>query len=451
VNNATVPMRALQPHPHVTLLRMMILLLMCWCAPSVQAQTQPEAAVAEPANSPEVIAEYRLPPDKLARSEALYRTRVALFIVGTLYGVAVLLAVLELGLARRLRDLAERTATRRFVQVLLFAPLLLLAMDVLSLPLAIYGHHLQLDYGLSVQGWGAWLWDWAKSQLIDVVIATFLIWGLYTLLHRSPRRWWFYSWLAAIPVAVLLIFAYPILIDPLFNQFDSLQAKQPRLMEQIERVTQRGGLTIERSRMFEMRASDKVTTYNAYVTGIGASKRVVVWDNTARELSIPETLFVFGHEQGHYVLHHLWKGFALAMAGLLAMLYLGHRLLGAMLARHGRRWGIRDAADWASLPALLLLFTVLSWGGQPIAAAFSRHLEHQADIYGLEVIHGLVPDSPRVAASAFQKLGAKSLSYPRPHPLYVFWVYDHPALHERVEFAARYRPWERGERGRYLQ
>jgi STE24 endopeptidase len=431
----------------------LIVLLLCWCAPLTQAQAQSEPQsepMSEPASSAQVINEYSLPPDKLTKSKALYRTRVAMFLVGTLYGIAVLLAVLELGLARRFSDLAQRASARRFVQALIFAPALLLSVEVLSLPLAIYGHQLQLDYGLSVQGWGSWLWDWVKSQLVTVVIATFLIWGFYALLNRSPRLWWFHAWLAAIPVAVFLTFAYPILVDPLFNEFDSLEAKQPRLMEQIERVTRRGGLTIERSRMLEMRASDKVTTYNAYVTGIGASKRVVVWDNTARDLSIPETLFVFGHEQGHYVLQHIWKGFALSMVGLLIMLYLVYRLLGLLLARLGTRWQIRAPQDWASLPALLLLGTLLSAAGQPFAAAFSRYLEHQADIYGLEIIHGLVPDSSQAAASAFQKLGEKSLTYPRPHPLYVLWVYDHPALHERVEFAARYRPWEQGEPGRYV-
>jgi STE24 endopeptidase len=425
-----------------------LIVLLCWCAPlQVRAQSEPAS---QSASSPQVITEYSLPPDKLAKSEALYRTRVAMFLVGTLYGIAVLLAVLELGLARRFRDLAERASTRRWAKALIFAPVLLLSIDVLSLPLAIYGHQLQLDYGLSVQGWGSWLWDWAKSQLVTVVIATFLVWGLYALLSRSPRRWWFYGWLAAIPLAVFLTFAYPLLVDPLFNKFDSLEAQQPRLMEQIERVTKRGGLTIERSRMLEMRASDKVTTYNAYVTGIGASKRVVVWDNTAREMSIPETLFVFGHEQGHYVLQHIWQGFALSMVGVLVMLYLGYRLLGVVLARLGTRWGIRGPQDWASLPALLLLFSLLSTAGQPIAAAFSRYLEHQADIYGLEIIHGLVPDSSQAATHAFQKLGEKSLTYPRPHPLYVLWVYDHPALHERIQFAARYRPWDRGEPGRYV-
>jgi STE24 endopeptidase len=429
------------------------LVLLSWLgvAMPAPARAQSAPALTEPVTAPEAISEYRLPRDKLAKSEALYRTRVAMFIASALYGIAVLFAVLELGLARRLRDLAERISPRRRVQVWIFAPLLLLAIDVLSLPLGLYGHALQVDYGLSVQGWGSWLWDWAKSHLIVALIGTFAIWGLYTLLNRSPRRWWFYGWLTSIPFALVLVFAVPIIFDPLFNEFDSLEARQPHLVEQLERVIQRGGLSIERARMFEMRASDKVTTYNAYVTGIGASKRVVVWDNTARDLTTAETMFVFGHEQGHYVLQHVWMGIGMTLAGLLVGLYLAHRLLGVVLARLGSRWGIRSAGDYASLPVLLLLFTLFSTVGQPITSALSRYLEHQADVYALEVIHGLTPHSSQAAARAFQKLGEKSLAYPRPHPFYVFWVFSHPPIHERVAFAARYRPWDQGESGRYFE
>jgi len=202
--------------------------------------------------------------------------------------------------------------------------------------------------------------------------------------------------------------------------------------------------------MFEMQASEKVTTYNAYVTGIGASKRVVVWDNTSRDLTIPETLFVFGHEQGHYVLHHIWMSLSFATFGLLLALYLAHRFADGVLARWGKRWSVRDLGDWASLPVILLLLNVFSLVGQPVSAAFSRYLEHQADIYGLEVTHGLVPDSQQVAAHAFQKLGEKALSYPEPNPLYVMWAFDHPPIADRIRFAAQYQPWNANQPTRYI-
>ena len=416
--------------------------------PPEATETATATNVAQP---PDTITEYSLSPDKLAQADALYRTGVVLYVVSTLYGLALLVAVLALRLGPRFRDIAERASRRRFVQVIVFAPLLLLSIDVLSLPLGIYGQHVRDSYGLSVQTWGSWFWDWTKNEIVSIVIATLLVWGLYAILRRSPKRWWFYGWLASIPVILLLVLIQPIFIDPLFNTFDSLEAKQPALVTQLERVMHRGGLSIDRSRMFEMRASDKVTTYNAYVTGIGASKRVVVWDNTSRDMTVPETMFVFGHEQGHYVLNHVWLSIAFLVTGLLIAMYVAYRLIGSVLHRYGARWGIREVGDWASLPALMLLLSLVFLAVQPVAAGFSRYLEHQADIYGLEVIHGLVPDSPQVAAHAFQKLGEKALSYPNPNALFVFWTYDHPPVSDRVEFSLDYRPWDTNTPTKYVE
>ncbi len=420
----------------------------------VDAQAPPVAAppptTRTAAAAGDDLTDYRLPPDTLARAEALYRTSLVMLVVGTLYGFGVLALVLSTRVAPRLRDLAERASRRRVVQALVFAPLLLITLDLLSLPVALYGQHLQVRYGLSVQSWTSWFWDWLKGEALGVAIGTLLVWGLYAFLRRSPARWWLYGWLASIPVVVLLVFIGPIFIAPLFNTFHPLEARQPALVPELERVMARGGLAIERARMFEMQASDKVTTYNAYVTGIGASKRVVVWDNTSRDLTIPETMFVFGHEQGHYVLQHIWLSLGLAVVGLLLQLGLAGRVMDRLLARFGPRWGVRGIEDWASLPVLLLLFSVFSLAAQPASAAVSRYLEHQADIYGLEAIHGLAPDSPQVAARAFQKLGEKALSFPTPHPLLVLWAYDHPPVAERLRFAVSYRPWDAGRAGRYI-
>ena len=374
-----------------------------------------------------------------------------LYPVGLVYGIAVLLAVLAFRAAARYRDWAEAVSRRRFVQAAIVTPLLLLTIDVLDLPLGLYEQHLGRRYGLSVQGWGSWLWDWTKGECLGFVLVTLLVWGFYELLRRSPRRWWLYGWLASIPVVVFLVFIAPVVIDPLFNTFEPLEAKQPQLVVELEKVASRAGLEIPATRMFEMRASEKVTTYNAYVTGLGASKRVVVWDNTARELATPETMFIFGHELGHYVLNHIWYGLGFVVLGLLASLYLAHLTIGGILARWGSRWGIRELADWASIPALLLVLSVFALVGQPLGAAFSRHLEHEADIYGLEVIHGLVPDSSQAAARAFQKLGEKALSVPDPNPFFVFWTYSHPPVADRLRFALTYRPWDGDRPGQFFR
>ena len=397
------------------------------------------------------LTEYHLSPEQLKKAEALYYTQAAIYVVGSLYGIAVLVLLLFTGASAKFRDWAEARSSRRFFQVAIFVPLLMLTIDLLSLPVSLYGQQLQRDYGLSVQSWGSWCGDWLKGELFGTLLATLLIWGLYALLRRYPRRWWLYGWIASIPVILLLVFIQPVFIDPLFNQFDPLSAKQPALLPEIEKVMHRGGLDIDRSRMFEMKASDKVTTYNAYVTGIGASKRVVVWDNTSKDLTIPEIMFVFGHEQGHYVLNHVLQQIAFFATGLFVCFYLAYRLMDALIAGWGSRLRIHGIGDWASLPMLLLLFSLFSLAIQPLSAGFSRSLEHDADVYGLEVIHGLVPDSPQVGARAFQKLGEKALSYPNPHPFYVAWVYSHPPIAGRLRFAATYQPWNTGQTLRYVK
>jgi Zn-dependent protease with chaperone function len=135
---------------------------------------------------------------------------------------------------------------------------------------------------------------------------------------------------------------------------------------------------------------------------------------------------------------------------MLAALGLGKIIADKATARWRERWAIRGLSDWASLPLLMLIFAVLSFVGEPVANGFSRHLEHQADIYGLEVTHGIVPDAPEIAAQGFQLLDEKSLSYPYPNRLFVFWTYDHPPITERLRFALHYDPWGRGQPTRYI-
>ena len=122
-----------------------------------------------------------------------------------------------------------------------------------------------------------------------------------------------------------------------------------------------------------------------------------------------------------------------------------------MLARWGEKWRIRSIHDLAVLPVFLLVLALLTVVSEPIGSAFSRHLEHQADIYGLEVTHGLFPDNREVAAAAFQKLGEKSYDYPTPNRLLVFWSYDHPTIQQRIRFTLHYDPWDTSAGPKYVK
>ena len=334
---------------------------------------------------------------------------------------------------------------------MVFSPLLWLTIAFLTLPLDIYGEAVEKRYGISVQSWGSWSWDWIKGQLISLVLGTILVWLLYVVIRRSPRRWWFYFWLISLPIGAFLVFLQPLVIDPLFHKFEPLQQKDPALVASLEKMLQHAGQDIPPERMFWMGAGEKTTSLNAYVTGIGSSKRLVVWDNTIAKMNTPEIVFVAGHETGHYVLKHIPKAMVCFAVLMLVAFYLGYRVIGWVLARWGSHWKVRGLEDWASLPVLLLLLSVFSFVVTPISSAFSRYLEHQADQYGLEVTHGLTPDSGQAAARAFQVLGEVGLSDPDPNPVNVFLFYDHPPVSDRVRFSVTYDPWKNGGDGEFVK
>jgi STE24 endopeptidase len=395
--------------------------------------------------------QYTLSEDRYEKAVAYSRAAYALYFVSYFLSFAVLLLLLRLGVAARFRDFAERVTGRRWLQAFVFAPLLLLTCDICDLPVRLYWHSLSLRYEQSVQHWGSWFWDWTKEELVGTFFALILVLILFAVIRRSPPRWWLYFWFAALPILLGIIFINPLVIDPLFNKFEPLDKEHPQLVDAIQKLTANAGVPIPRDRIFLMRASEKSNEINAYVTGLGASKRVVVWDTTLQKTANDEALFILGHELGHYVLGHVWKGFLYGALGLLVTLYLIFRGLHWMLGRWGKTWQLYGLEDWASLAAFLLLLQIVMFFASPVVNGVSRMQEHAADVYGLEVIHGIVPNSEEVAAHAFQILGEVDLSDPNPPAFITFWLYSHPPLAERLIFAHSYDPWSKGESPKYVK
>ncbi|HJQ97067.1 MAG TPA: M48 family metalloprotease, partial [Candidatus Polarisedimenticolaceae bacterium] len=232
----------------------------------------------------------------------------------------------------------------------------------------------------------------------------------------------------------------PIMIDPLFNDFGPM--KDRALEQRILDLAARAG--IDRARVFEVNESVDTNTLNAYVTGFANSKRIVLWDNTIRELEPDELLFVMGHEMGHYVLGHIVKGIFFSSFLITVTLYVIHRLQARLIARFHDRFRFDRLSDVASLPLLLLLAGVLSLVATPIGNVYSRRQEHEADRFGLEITR-----DNHSAAAAFVKLQQENLSLPRRGTFYKIWRATHPLLGERIDFANTYRPWESGKPGKY--
>jgi Zn-dependent protease with chaperone function len=391
-----------------------------------------------------------LPPDKLRQAVALARTGRRLYFAEFFFGLLALLIILRVGWAAKLRDWAMRASSRSYLQAVLFCPPLVLTLDLVRLPFHIVGHTVLRAYGLSVQGWGSWLLDWMKEEAITLVLATMAGWLLYQLIRRNPRRWWIGAWAAAVLLIIAGFFFEPLVIEPLFYDFQPLAASHPHLVRDVEQVLTRVGVSVPEDRILEMRASTKVSELNAYVSGIGSTKRIVFWDTLFANLDEPQTLSVFGHELGHYVLGHAWKAIGLSAIGLGISLPILAWFFAGIIRKWESLWYVRAPQDWTSLAVLLLLISVFQFVATPVNNAVSRYIEHQADVFGLEVIHSVVSDSPQVAAQALQILGEKNLEEPDPSPCVVFWFYTHPPIADRIGFALSYDPWSEGKSPQFV-
>ncbi len=396
------------------------------------ARTSNAASAPNPQNS---SGAYHLSPEKYEKAVAYSRAGYRLSFLSVFWDLAWIVVLLRWRFIAWLRDVAEARTSRRLLQALIFVPALFGALALLHLPIRLYWHHLSLDYQQSIQPWRSWLWDWTKGEMLSISLGVLVVILLFATIRARPRWWWLFAWLGAIPLSLFLVFIAPWYVDPLFNKFRPLQETHPRLVESIGELSKRAGIPIPAERMFLMEASAKTNAINAYVTGLGASKRIVIWDTSIQKTKPEELLFIVSHEMGHYVLSHVMKGFAYFLALLLVALYLAYRMLQWMIDRWGGAWGIRGQSDWAAVGALLLIFNVLSFFGEPIGNAISRMQEHAADVYGLQLIQGFIPDANEVAAHAFQVLGEEDLADPNPSKFITFWLYSHPPLNDRLRFA----------------
>src|SRR5215469_579803 len=187
-------------------------------AKAVTAQAPPStgSTSAAPAATPQRVTKYTLPSDRYQKAHNLAKIHFRLALIGFVYGLVVLWLVLRWKISAKFRTLAESTFSRRILQALVFSPLIILTIDAFELPTGIYENWVSRQYGISVQSWGSWFWDWTKGELVSVIIGTILIWLLYGVIRKSPRRWWFYFWLVSLPILLLVLFLQPLIIDPLF-------------------------------------------------------------------------------------------------------------------------------------------------------------------------------------------------------------------------------------------
>jgi Zn-dependent protease with chaperone function len=362
-----------------------------------------------------------------------YRSGNVIWTIEQVLAFALPALLLFTGLSARLRTFASVVARGHFYPTLvIYLALVVVLLFVVQLPLTVYvGYVREHAYGLSAQRFSKFASDELKGLAVGLIVGALVIWVPYLLLARSPTRWWLWTGALALPFFALVLLITPVYIAPLFNKFGPMKDKA--LESQVLAVAAQAG--VEGARVFEVNKSVDTQKVNAYVTGVGKTKRIVLWDTLLARLTPEQTRFVVGHELGHYVLGHVWISIFVSWALTLLGLFGAHRGAGFMLARFGGRFGFTQLADPASLPLLMLLLSLFSFLIGPASLALSRHHEREADRFGLD----LTRDN-HAAATAFVALQRQNLAVPRPGLLYKIFRASHPPIGERVDFINAYVP-----------
>ena len=413
---------------------MTLVLALAVCAPS--------AAAVSPPDNPKVSG--LAPGIDLTSAEALgwtpeqHETALrysrggwALWLTGSLLGMAAPFLLAFSGLAGRIEQAVSARLRARVVSdavcVLAFVSLLAL----LNLPIEVWHFYRERHYGFATQGLAPWLGDEMKAFGVACVAALIFLLPVWGAIRLWPRGWWVIGSVIGVAFSIAAIAVAPVFIAPLFNTFTPL--KDASLKGRILDMAHREGISVDD--VFEVDASRQSRHDNAYVVGLLGTQRIVLYDTLIAGYTPEEVQFVMGHEMGHYVLEHIWKGVAFAALAIVAGFFLLHRLLHRIIGRCSTRLGYTSPAAIAAVPLVLLLFSAYAFALQPIESAFSRYVEHEADVFGLDAIREL-PESRGVAVSAFQKMAARNLSDPNPPAIVEWWLYSHPSMGNRIRFAA---------------
>ena len=306
---------------------------------------------------------------------------------------------------------------------LIFAFLLQLAKAVVALPFSYYRtFRIESRYGFNTQSLRLWLVDLLKGALIGGLLLALLLGGALWLITASPQFWWLWVWGFFAAFSLLLMYVSPVLIEPLFFKFEPL--RRQGLEDAIRALMARSGLEI--SRVFQVDASRRSRHSNAYFTGIGRVKRIVLFDTLLEQMKDDELLAVLAHEVGHWKKRHIFKRLLISLVLSLVGLYLAWRLvdwggLAGLL-------GLGQASFYAQVLVLSLLTSLAGFLFTPLASWLSRRDEWQADRYATS-LHG----QPQALASALIKLSRDNLANLHPHPLYAACYYSHPPVVQRVE------------------
>src|SRR6266853_2656436 len=339
-------------------------------------------------------------------------------------GLGLLVVLLATGWTGTLRDLAEHGASQNYpFAVFLYVLMLMLISKVLGLPLEYYGFRLEHRYNLSHQRLRSWLWDECKSLLLGLVMATIVVELLYMLIRQETQYWWVIAWAVFLGLVVLLAQIAPVVLFPIFYKFEPLENEE--LKRGLIVLSERAGTRVRG--VYKWHLSEKSKKANAALTGLGATRRIILADTLLDNYSDDEIEAVLAHELGHHVHRHILKSIAVQAGITLIGFWAANWILHYTVDRIHM---FETLSDFANLPLLVLVATLLSFLLLPALNAYSRFNERQADRYAFQSIARVGP-----FISSMNKLAEQNLAERAPSRWVEWFFHSHPAISKRVQAA----------------
>ncbi|KHD37674.1 peptidase M48 [Clostridium acetobutylicum] len=370
-----------------------------------------------------------------------YKINMILEIIYTFMGILIPLLIIFSRIHVSLEEFAYKVKKVWLPGICIYSFLFVIVYHIFYLPLDIYSGFINEHiFSVSNQSFGKWVWNWSLNVLTSAVFLAVILWIPYKIAKRSAKRWWIYTWIIFIPVIIFSYIISPIVIDPMYNKFEPLKDK--RIESKIQNLAHRAG--VYNCQLYQVNKSADTKQINAYMTGVGNTKRIVIWDTAIKNLSEEELEFVVAHEIGHYVLNHTIINCFGTIGGLFIMLYIIHKAVPHTIKKYGKMLKIESIINIRSFPLIILVITICTCVSEPFYNAVSRTMEYNADTFAVELTH-----NNEAGVNMFKKLSVKNLSVMQPDRWYEIWKYTHPSLQERIDFVKSYKPWEQNKPLKY--
>jgi len=367
----------------------------------------------------------QIPASSKQKSDAYFEGGYWLILWDFLAGAVICILLLGLGWSAAMRNFAEKLTRFKPIQTVLYWAEYIVVSSVLVFPLTVYeGYFREWKYGLATQTFGPWMWDQTKDLGVSLVLGAIIAVPLFGIVRRLRQTWWVWGAIVSTLFLAFVSLIAPVFIFPIFNKVTKLN--DPNITEPILSMARANGIPARE--VYQIDASKQTTRMSANVSGFGNTMRITLNDNLLRRGSPEEIQAVMGHEMGHYVLDHVYKGMMFFLIVIVVGFSFLHWGLEWSLARWGQKWQIRDIGDTAVLPLVILIISIFFFALTPVMNTFVRTQEHEADMFGLNASR-----QPDGFAQAAIHLGEYRKMSPGPVEEWIF--YDHPSGRNRIHDA----------------